>query len=87
VVVLAVVVVVADYTIEFMRIDSCLDRGGVFNYSAMQCVTDPNGARTFPFVPYPVRNLKFLAAVGSSAVLFVLGFLYVGRSPEGKANA
>ncbi len=79
VVVLAIMVVAVDYVIEFMWVDSCLDRGGAFNYVAMECSTDPNGPTTFPFVPYRVRNLSFLAVVGSSAVLLVLGFLFIGN--------
>ena len=67
--VLALVVVLADYAIEFMRVDSCLDQGGAFDYTTMQCLTDPNGPTTFPFVSYPVRNFGFLVAVGLLAVL------------------
>ena len=78
--VLAVIVVMADYAIEFMHVDSCLDRGGAIDYSTMQCATDPNGPQTFPFVPYPIRNVIFLLVVGSSAVLLMLGFLYVGKN-------
>ena len=70
----------ADYAIEFIRVDSCLDRGGAIDYSTMQCATDPNGPQTFTFVPYPIRNLRFLLVVGFSAVLLVLGILYVGKN-------
>jgi hypothetical protein len=77
----------ADYAIEFMRIDSCLDRGGTFDYSNMQCATDPIGQQTFSFVPYPVRNFSFLVIVGSSAVLLVLGLLYVGSSSNRETGA
>jgi hypothetical protein len=84
---LAVVVVLADYTIEFMQVDSCLDRGGAFDFSTKQCITDPNGPASFPFVPYPVRNLGFLAVVGSSALLLVLGLLHVGKKAKGGTGA
>jgi hypothetical protein len=78
--VLAIIVVAVDYAIELTQIDSCLDRGGAFNYAEMECSTDPNGPTSFPFVPYPVRNLGFLAVVGSSAVLLVLGLRLIRRS-------
>ncbi len=87
VVILAIAVVAADYAIEFMQVDSCLDQGGAFNFSAMECSTDPNGPKTFPFVPYPVRNLRFLAVVGSSALLLVLGLSYVGKTTNGKSGS
>lgn len=86
-IVLAVVVVAADYAIEFMRVDSCLDRGGAFDYSTMKCATDPSGPQTFPFVPYPVRNFGFLLIVGSLAVLLVMGLLYVGNSANHATGA
>ena len=84
---LAVVVVLADYTIEFLQVDSCLDRGGAFDYSTKQCITDPIGAGSFPFVSYPVRNLGFLTVVGSLALLLVLGLLYVGKKANGATGA
>lgn len=87
VVVLAIVVVLADYAIEFMQVDSCLDRGGAFDYSTKQCTTDMSGPTSFPFVPYPVRNLGFLVAVGSSALLLVLGLLHVGKKASSETGS
>ena len=87
VVLLAIVVVLADYAIEFMQVDSCFDRGGAFDYSTKQCITEPSGPTSFPFVPYPVRNLGFLAVVGSSALLLVLGLLHAGKKAKSETGS
>ena len=66
-------VVAFDFVAEFLVIDSCLDRGGVFDYSRMECFTDPEGPLTFEFVPYPIRNHKFLVSIGFAAVVVAVG--------------
>ena len=74
-IILAGAVVTADYVMEFLQIDACLDHGGAFNYVTMECSTDPNGPPTFPFVSYPSRNRAFLAIVGAVAFLFAATLL------------
>ena len=87
VVLFAFVVVLVDYAIEFMQVDSCLDRGGAFDFSTKQCITDPSGPTSFLFVPYPIRNVGFLAVVSSSALLLMLGLSYVGNKAKGGTGA
>ncbi len=83
-------VVVQDYCAEFLAVDSCLDRGGVFDYASMTCVDDPNaGVTTLPYIPYTSRKwimLLTVSAVFCFSALVLLASVVVGRLARGQAN-
>jgi membrane-bound metal-dependent hydrolase YbcI (DUF457 family) len=71
VIAVAAAIVAFDYVVEFLTIDSCMDRGGAIDYASMECVTDLERSLTFEHVPYAKRNREFLVSIGFAA--FVVG--------------
>jgi hypothetical protein len=60
---------------DFVRIDGCLDRGGVFDYTAEQCLTGPTAPLHLPTRSYGERHpmLARLALIGPWLSLAALG--------------
>jgi hypothetical protein len=55
-------IVAVSYVREFLAVDSCLDGGGSFDYSRMECDHQSN----HPFIRYSVRHpsAEFIATFG-----------------------
>ena len=71
---------------DFVRIDGCLDRGGVFDYAVEQCLTGPGAPVHLPTRSYRDRHpvLAALSLVGpwlSVAAVGAATFLAV-REPR-----
>jgi hypothetical protein len=60
---------------DFVRIDACLDRGGVFDYAAEQCLTGPAAPIQLPTRSYGDRHpmLAPLSLIGAWLSLAALG--------------
>jgi hypothetical protein len=72
---------------DFVRIDGCLDRDGVFDYTTEQCLTGPTAPLHLPTRSYGDRHplLARLSVIGPWLSLAALGsatFLAVRQPPH-----
>jgi hypothetical protein len=64
----------AVFTAEFISVDSCLDRGGSFNYSTGAC----DFAHSHPYAPFLPRHRGTVTAGAGLIVAAVAGFFKAG---------
>ena len=64
---------ILNYSRELIIVDSCLDKGGSFNYLLYKC--DPNSSHDF--IPFRNRNPALLiAGISSVLMAMVLAFMF-----------
>ncbi|MGC2185634.1 MAG: hypothetical protein WA637_20370, partial [Terriglobales bacterium] len=66
-------VLVGDYAREFLRVDSCLDRGGSYDYMVQAC----DFHNSHLFVPYSKRHKALICIIGIVEALFLILFVIV----------
>ena len=71
-------VLLVHYGTEFLSVDSCLDSGGVYNYTHGRCRTD---VQTLPYVPYLARHCVFSTIVAVVSLGGVILFVSTRRKP------
>ena len=70
---------------HFVRVDSCLDRGGAYDYEREACITDGSGPPTFRVISYRERfpAQARVGVVGTWATLVggIAAILVARRAP------
>ena len=74
-----VAIIVGTYLIDFLRIDSCLDDGGSFNYKSMDCDFTSSHEKMSYFEARKIRFLSYLVGTGTFVLFTVISKLSASK--------